>query len=688
MTIGELPAGKGKPEDMTAQEEVTLKKIIRNHFLFKNGVKADEDFGAFTNIAFCHLEKEVFRAGQKVFDKGDVGKCMYMITSGKFLVTLPNVSVQLDKQKTFGELALIYKCPRTATVSCADDGVVWKIGAAAFMHLMENISSKNEESILTFLNKDPDFCKLPTDVRESFVKNGNCTYSEFNSGAAIQGEGEPANAIHVVMTGSVVHEIGRGSHQKILSGKGQLIGGVETIFQRSGFDDVKDSEVKYMHTRRAKEKVVCLAISAASLKGLMEGSGGEAVRRIFEKKTRLAVLTDVPFFGKLLEAQQDAFLETLAEEEAGYDLEDKFFIVKSGKVWVDNEDQPLLPGMVYGASELAKGHPIPKIVKYDPGSTVLCTEAAAVAKRFKKMGFGDGKLSDVIRRNDIRRNLLSIFLFKSLSDSQVDRIAHSLVPKTYEQDSFIVKQGEASLDFFLISKGTVKIKKGSTVLRSLNLWDYFGERGLLLSEKRSADCQAADKVECLVLNKKIFLEIVGPFKDHLEHRMKLQNDNITMGDLRTIKTVGRGTFGVVRKVVAKADPSRIYALKCVTKASVIRMKQEKSIKIEREVMFQCYHPCIVQSIKTFKDKDNIYFLTEFLGGGDLFLTIREIGMLTTLQAQFYSGSIILAIGYLHERNIMYRDLKPENVLLDSHGWVKLVDFGCCKMFEKKIKNKF
>lgn len=86
----------------------------------------------------------------------------------------------------------------------------------------------------------------------------------------------------------------------------------------------------------------------------------------------------------------------------------------------------------------------------------------------------------------------------------------------------------------------------------------------------------------------------------------------------------------------------------------------------------------MQFIKTFQDAEEVYFLTEFLGGGDLFYAIREIGMLTKLQSQFYSASIVLALEYLHARSIMYRDLKPENVLLDFSGNAKLVDFGCCK----------
>jgi cGMP-dependent protein kinase len=116
----------------------------------------------------------------------------------------------------------------------------------------------------------------------------------------------------------------------------------------------------------------------------------------------------------------------------------------------------------------------------------------------------------------------------------------------------------------------------------------------------------------------------------------------------------------------------------VSKQQVVAQGQQMSILVERDINAQCYHPCIMQFIKTFQDAKNVYFLTEFLGGGDLFYAIREIGQLTKAQSQFYSASIALALEYLHARGIIYRDLKPENVLLDFKGNTKLVDFGCCK----------
>eukprot|EP00435_Cladocopium_sp_Y103_P002399 s3079_g1.t1 len=79
---------------------------------------------------------------------------------------------------------------------------------------------------------------------------------------------------------------------------------------------------------------------------------------------------------------------------------------------------------------------------------------------------------------------------------------------------------------------------------------------------------------------------------------------------------------------------------------------------------------------------NVYFLTEFVTGGELFGAIRALGILNGSQARFYTGSLILALQALHEKMIIYRDLKPENVLLDNYGYIKLIDFGCAARLNK------
>merc|ERR1719199_1596233 len=93
------------------------------------------------------------------------------------------------------------------------------------------------------------------------------------------------------------------------------------------------------------------------------------------------------------------------------------------------------------------------------------------------------------------------------------------------------------------------------------------------------------------------------------------------------------------------------------------------------------HPFILQLVKSFYTDSSIYILTELITGGQMHEQMQKMGVLTRKQAQFYVGSLVLILEFLHDKNIVYRDLKPENVMLDPQGYLKLVDFGLAKKLD-------
>jgi len=94
-------------------------------------------------------------------------------------------------------------------------------------------------------------------------------------------------------------------------------------------------------------------------------------------------------------------------------------------------------------------------------------------------------------------------------------------------------------------------------------------------------------------------------------------------------------------------------------------------------------PFAIEFVSTYKDEHFVYFLMEYIKGMELFDTIRDMDLLNTPQTQFYIGQMMLAIEYLHGLGIIYRDLKPENVMVDHTGYIKLVDMGTAKIFASK-----
>jgi len=153
-------------------------------------------------------------------------------------------------------------------------------------------------------------------------------------------------------------------------------------------------------------------------------------------------------------------------------------------------------------------------------------------------------------------------------------------------------------------------------------------------------------------------------------------------DLRD--TVGSGTFARVRMVKIKGSPDRTpMALKILKKHDLIRMKQVEHVKAEKQILSMCEHPFIVNLLTSFQDEKRLFMLLEYVNGGELFSYLRSKGRLPNDDARFYAGEIILAFSYLHTMYIVYRDLKPENLLIDSDGHLKLTDFGFAKVVEDR-----
>ena len=126
-----------------------------------------------------------------------------------------------------------------------------------------------------------------------------------------------------------------------------------------------------------------------------------------------------------------------------------------------------------------------------------------------------------------------------------------------------------------------------------------------------------------------------------------------------------------------------YALKVMYKGQIIAQEQVAHVMSEREVMSRCSHPFIVRMAASYQDGDALYMLLELVPGGELFSLLRQQSYFQEPVAAFYAAIVVAAFEYLHDRQIVYRDLKPENLLLDAQGYLKLVDFG----FAKEVSGK-
>ena len=174
--------------------------------------------------------------------------------------------------------------------------------------------------------------------------------------------------------------------------------------------------------------------------------------------------------------------------------------------------------------------------------------------------------------------------------------------------------------------------------------------------------------------------------DITETIIQEKNSKVTEKDFEVLSILGKGGFGTVvlaKKVSREGrqkerDEGNLYAMKIVKKYKVLSSKDTDHTKAERNILTTMDHPFIVKMMYAFQTKARLFLVLEFAQGGELFTLLEKETTFDEHWSRFYLGEIALALGYLHEKNVIYRDIKPENILLSQSGHVKLADFGLCK----------
>lgn len=162
---------------------------------------------------------------------------------------------------------------------------------------------------------------------------------------------------------------------------------------------------------------------------------------------------------------------------------------------------------------------------------------------------------------------------------------------------------------------------------------------------------------------------------------KEKGKQVGLDDFQKIKVIGKGTFGKVYLVKHKGD-GNIYAMKSIRKDVMIENDQIESAKMEKQILFQNKHPFLVKMSYVFQTEEKVYFVMNFIRGGELFTHINKEKRFSEDKARFYAIQIMLSLGYLHKQNIIYRDIKPENILIGEDGYLYLADFGLAKTVKK------
>lgn len=311
--------------------------------------------------------------------------------------------------------------------------------------------------------------------------------------------------------------------------------------------------------------------------------------------------------------------------------------------------------------------------------------------------------------------LRSVPLLKNLGVDSLAKIADVLEVEFYSTGTYIIRQDTSGDSFFLISQGNVAVTQrlpGTKIeeeIRILGRGDYFGEQALIKEDKRTANIVAlCPGVECLTLDRDSFRKFIGDldelheidygdkdralsFRENEKEVLRFSKTHnqrllhINLNDLEIVTTLGVGGFGRVELVkycsaLSRGNSEQIetYALKCLKKQHILDTQQQEHLFNERSIMMSCDSEFICRLYRTYRDHKYVYLLMEACLGGEIWTILRNRGNFDEASVQFIIGCVLEAFQYLHSRGIVFRDLKPENLLLDSAGYVKLIDFGFAK----------
>ena len=661
-----------KEHSLSAEEEIRVTKILKKEIIFQD----------VSQEILSIIEREMIRLilppGKIIYDLNDEGHFFYIIIRGKVVVNIQNnMNNTLSQWNIFGEISLFNEKKREEVMITKENTELYIIDGESF----RDIQKRNNEIILkerfNFLNNIFLFKCL--DKISKYNVAQKMKKKEFPPNTKIISQGEKGDTLYIIKEGIVSCRIGPKEIRKLSNN--------EYFGQNSMLIDVKRG-ADIITLQRTK----CYELSRQDLKEALTSDYIDIILFCFfknavEKNTNLKTI----FLDSLLHPIFDRFsIQQYTKNEHLYNpkkklsskiksTNKKLVLVIEGSFFKDNDlvaDKSKFLG-----SELFNdsNQTIPEDIYANPDAITFESDYYSIAKILRIDVVKDKKkpLSILRAINELKK----IYLFRNLSDETLELIAKGMKKQKFNINEYIIKENTEGDLFYLIIQGKVRITVKGNYIRDLTVGDYLGEYALLTENiLRTASAVAIEQVICYVLSKSEFQIILkdDTTKEYLKKKIALQNTEISLDSLHYIKFLGKGKFGTVSLVHNKQN---IYAIKAISRLSVEKEKiLAKYFVDERKIMLSLDHPFIVKMVKSLKNQHFCFLLIEFINGINLdqYLSKRHHRQ-NIYETQFYIGCILLMLEYLQKKYIAHRDIKPSNIMIDSNGYLKMIDFGTSKV---------
>ena len=578
----------------------------------------------------------------------------------------------------FGDIALLFAGPRSASVhALSEDLILYSLNRRAFTKLVVKNSGGTES--IRFLREIPLLHTL-SDNTLGELSNRMIIEKHKHVDVVIEAGGV-GDSLLIIESGHVVvrKDMADGTQLEVMRyGRGEFIGerSLMTGTIRTA-DCVAEGDVQIL--KLMKEDFLVMK---------------PLIHEIMKEHMIFTGLKDMPLTTDLTEDQIEIIVPLFEEDHFMQgdevimegDESDKVFVVESGVIEGKAPDGNVVKKVAF---DYFSQDSILETTKSDITYTVVSDQAVCFVLHRDDFEEKLGKLSTVISNNSFMSKLRKSPALSVLSESELESLQNDFQKEVYKDGETIVKQGEKGEKFYILLEGEVVVtkedRKAKTVTEVVRLkeGDQFGERALLFSETRAANVIACkEPTIVLALSRDAFEAKLGSLKEIMEAEVKLQEEKskevaVRFSDLEISKVLGSGQFGSVC-VCKQKYTGHLYALKKIPKSMVISLGQFDHVENERDVMSKCQSPFLVRLYRAFHDYENLFMVLELVPGGELFHLLDLEGRFTEQAVKFFAASVILGFRAMHSQGIVYRDLKPENLLLDAEGYLKMCDFGFAK----------
>ena len=662
--------------EMSKNEEKNIRKALKQHFVFKD-INDKVLSIIIKELIYFPLPK-----GRIVYEEGDNGNFFYILASGKVESyekgNLKKVYLPWD---CFGELSLLTKKKREETIKCIEKSELFTLEREIFLDIQRNINESILKERFNFLNTISIFKSLDNISKYNVAQK--IELKEFKENDKIISKGDIGDNLYIIKEGLVSIKINNNEIRKLGNNDyfGQNCIILENIKRGADVFSIKNT--------------ICYSLSKNNLKDALGNHFINVILLCFFKYTieQNKNLKSI-FIESLLEDLFKVFkLKVYKKNEKIFDCnnEDKLksnskrlIIVVEGSIYINknnNNETELIAskGDIIGESLFKDNKKeIGNNLFVNPDCITLESDILSLCK-ILKIDLNNEKPLNIL---NIISKLKKIYLFRNLSDKTLESLALKFKKIKFDENTVIYEQGELGDLFYIISKGKIQINQNNNYIKNLEKGDFFGENTLFQSNKRTETIKTIEKVVCYTLLKSDFDDIIQNknIKNYLYKIYILQDNSIQLSDLYYIKFLGKGKFGNVSLV---HNSKNIYAIKAISKLSVEKQKiLGKYFKNERKIMLLLDHPFIVKLVKSLKNENYCFLLIENINGKNLdeYLSTRLMKK-NIIETQFYSGSIFLMLEYLQKKYIAHRDIKPSNIMIDSNGYLKMIDFGTSKLLK-------